>query len=119
MFFYSDTVGQAGSDFDRLADLAARGGFPCRAKMHLAKYSKDKFATAVIYPAEYDDEVSRWLLDRDYRTAGAAEGGIAAVEKYYHSSIEVLRRHQLFGKSQWVSRSGTQLLAGVKQALQR
>ena len=31
--------------------------------VHLARYSDDKFAVALIYPAEYDDEISGWLLN--------------------------------------------------------
>ncbi|MCJ7730069.1 MAG: hypothetical protein MUO27_09370, partial [Sedimentisphaerales bacterium] len=63
MFFYSNDLATAKSDFKQLSSLAVRSSPPCRAKLQLAKYADDKFAVALIYPAEYDDEVSSWLLD--------------------------------------------------------
>jgi len=119
MFFYSDNPETAGRDFRELVNLAVRTAPPCRAKVHLAKYDDGKFVTAVIYPAEYDDEMSRWLLDGEYKTSGAAEGGIEAVQRYYDVNRQVLERHQLFGKSELVSRSGEELLSCVKLAVQR
>ena len=76
MFFYSHDLDTAKGDFKRLVGLAVKTSPPCRAKVHLAKYNDDKFAVAIIYPAEYDDEVSLWLLSGEYKTAGAAEGGV-------------------------------------------
>ena len=119
MLFYSDNVETAQQDFKKLVDLAVTAAPPCRAKVHLAKYTDDKFAVAIIYPAEYDDEVSAWLLDTDYRTAGAAEGGTGAVQRYYDAKVEVLDRHQLFGSAALESRTGQQLLASLRLAVQR
>ncbi len=119
MFFYSAELESANKDFKQLIKLAIQNASPCRAKVHLAKYSDDRFVVALIYPAEYDDEVSRWLLDGEYKTAGAAEGGIEAVQKYYDYKPQILDRHQLFGKSAFESRTGQELLASVKLAIQR
>jgi hypothetical protein len=74
---------------------------------------------ALIYPSEYDDEISSWLLAGQYKTAGAAEGGVGAVQRYYDRNAEILDRHQLFGKSDSASRTGEELLACVKMAVQR
>jgi hypothetical protein len=119
MFFYSADSTTAQADFKHLINLAVRSTLPCRAKVHLAKYGDDKFAVAVIYPAEYDDEVSSWLLDGRYKTSGAAEGGKEAVQRYYDQKPEILERHQLFSQSALTSRTGEELLARVKLALQR
>jgi len=119
MFFYSSTLETARDDFKKLVSLAVKTAPPCRAKVHLVKYSDDKFAVALIYPAEHDDEVSLWLLDGQYKTSGAAEGGIEAVQRYYDYKPEILDRHQLFGKSESISRTGSELLAGLKLAVQR
>jgi len=119
MFFYSNALETARGDFKKLVSLAVGTAPPCRAKVHLAKYDDDKFAVALIYPAEYDDEVSSWLLDGQYKTSGAAEGGIEAVQKYYDYKPDILDRHQLFGKSESISRTGQELLAGLKLAVQR
>ncbi len=119
MFFYSLDLETARSDFKRLVNLAVKAAPPCRAKVHLTEYSNDKFAVALIYPAEYDDEVSFWLLDGEYKTASAAEGGVGAVQRYYNDEPDILDRHQLFGKTEIMSRTGEQLLASLKVAVQR
>jgi hypothetical protein len=119
MFFYSNDLATANSDFKQLSSLAVRSSPPCRAKLHLAKYRDDKFVAAFIYPAEYDDEVSSWLLDGQYKTSGAAEGGAGAVQRYYDYGPEILDRHQLFGKSELVSRTGEDLFASLMLAVQR
>jgi hypothetical protein len=119
MFFYSNDLATAKSDFKQLSSLAVRSSPPCRAKLHLAKYRDDKFVAALIYPAEYDDEVSSWLLDGQYKTSGAAEGGAGAVQRYYDYGPEILDRHQLFGKSELVSRTGEDLFASLMLAVQR
>ena len=119
MFFYSSALETARGDFKKLVGLAVGTAPPCRAKVHLAKYSNDKFAVVFIYPAEYDDEVSLWLLDGQYKTSGAAEGGIEVVQRYYDYKPEILDRHQLFSKSESISRTGSELLAGLKLAVQR
>jgi hypothetical protein len=99
--------------------LAVRIAPPCRAKVHLARYNEGKFVIALIYPAEYDEEVSGWLLEGGYKVAGAAEGGIEAVQRYYDDKPQVLNKHQLFGKFELASRTGEELLAGLKLAVQR
>lgn len=119
MFFYSTKSDTAEKDFKQLVDLAIQNSLPCRAKVHLAKYSDSQFAVALIYPAEYDQEISRWLLQGKYRTSGQAEGGIKAVQRYYDSSVEILQRHQFFKDSEQMNRTGEELLASVKTAIQR
>lgn len=119
MFFYSTDLEMATRDFKALIDLAVRTAPPCRAKVHLARYTDDKHVVAVIYPAEYDDEISSWLLDGRYKTTGAAEAGSEAVQSYYDHNPNIIERHQLFGKSDIISRTGRELLASVKVAVQR
>ena len=119
MFFYSNNLETTRRDFKMLVNLAVKSPPPCRAKVHLAKYGKDKFVVALIYPAEYDDEISTWLLDGEYKTTGAAEGGVEAVQRYYNNKPKILDRHQLFGKSESMSRTGEELLTRLKLAVQR
>ena len=119
MLFYSSELDTARRDFKELVDLAVKGSPPSRAKVHLVKYSDDKFAVALIYPAEYDDEFSSWLLNGEFKTSGAAEGGIGVVQSYYDQKPEILQRHQLFGQSEMISRTGSELLATLKLAVQR
>ena len=119
MFFYSSELETARGDFRALVNLAVKASPPCRAKVHLARYGNGKFVAAIIYPAEYDDQVSSWLLDGRYETTDAADGGIEAVQRYYDHQPQILERHQLFGKSESISRTGRELLASLKLAVQR
>ena len=119
MFFYSSDMETARGDFKGLVNLAVKSSPPCRAKVHLAKYEDDKLVVALIYPAEYDGEFSSWLLDGRYGTSGAAEGGVGAVQSYYDRQAEILDRHQLFGQSEAISRTGRELLTSLKMAVQR
>ncbi|MFC1677543.1 hypothetical protein ACFL3G_10845 [Planctomycetota bacterium] len=119
MFFYASDNDTANSNFKKLTDLAIRTAPPCRAKVHLAKYSDEKFVTAIIYPAEYNDEISDWLLDSDYKTTGQAEGGFDAVQRYYDDKPQLIETQQLFSNSEYQSRTGEQLLANLKTAVQR
>jgi hypothetical protein len=119
MFFYCHDEATARADFKRLVNLAVRAAPPCRAKVQLARYADDRYAVAAIYPAEYDDEISSWLLEGEYRTAGEVEGGVGAVERYYQAKPEILDRHQLFGAGETVSRTGEELLVSTARAVQR
>jgi hypothetical protein len=119
MVFYSSDIDTARDDYKRLVKLGVENDFPCRAKIQLTKFSDGKFAVALVYPAEYDDEVSDWLLKHAYKTAGAAEGGAGAITRYYEAKPELLERHQLWAKSSVESRTGDELLAATKVAIQR
>jgi len=119
MFFYETNEAAARGDYKKLISSAVKITPPTKAKVHLAKYSDDKFATVMIFPAEQNDEVSRWLLDVDYKTNGAAEGGIDAVKRYYNDEPEILDRHQLYNQQQIESLTGERLLAATKTAFVR
>lgn len=119
MFFYSNDADTAAADYKRLVSLGISTSAPCRAKVQMAKFADDKYATAIIYPAEYDDEVSAWLSENQYRTSGLAEGGVDAVQRYYDQAPEIIQRHQLFADKAVVSRTGEKLLSSLKLAVQR
>ena len=119
MFFYSSVLDVARRDFSELVKLAVKTAPPSRAKVHLARYDDNHLVVALIYPAEYNDEFSNWLLEGKYKTAGSAEGGIEAVQRYYDRQPEILDRHQLFSQSELLSRTGQELLANLKVAVQR
>ncbi|MGD0078948.1 MAG: hypothetical protein ABSB91_10050 [Sedimentisphaerales bacterium] len=119
MLFYAGDIETARADYKRLVKSGVETDVPCRAKINLAKFSDDKYAVALIYPAEYDDEVSGWLLEHNYKTAGQVEGGASAVTQYYKANPEIIERHQLWPSSTIESRSGEELLAATKMAIQR
>ncbi|MCE5339545.1 MAG: hypothetical protein LLF92_00265 [Planctomycetaceae bacterium] len=119
MFFYESDETAARTDYKKLVNAAIATAPPTQAKVHLAKYSDDKFVTVLIFPAEQNDEMSRWLLDVDYKTQGLAEGGIDAVKQYYNDAPEIMERHQLFNQRQIDTLTGERLLAATKTAIVR
>ncbi len=119
MFFYGQDEESAQANYQTLIRLAVVSCPPCRAKVHLTKCAHDSYVVAMIYPAEYGDEVSAWLLAGQYHTAGLVEGGVDAVQAYYDQAPEILERHQLFGESVHESRTGDDLMLSLKQAVQR
>jgi len=119
MFFDAADEATARRDYSRLVSLAVSQSPPGRAKVHRSRYADGRWVNALIYPAEYDDEFSRWLLDGNYRTVGEVHGGVEAVNSYYAEAPEVVQRHQLFGVSSFDSRTGEELLAATKVAVQR
>jgi len=119
MFFYAGTAETADKEFSSLVNLADGTLPPCRAKLELAKIADDVYATAIIYPAEYNDQISAWLIDIDYKTSGAAAGGIDAVTSYYDQKIETIRSHQLISEDAYNSKTGEDLISSLKLAVQR
>lgn len=119
MFFYADNSIWAEDHFKRLVAVAVQSAPPARAKVHLAHYPEGSFVTALIFPAEYNDEFSRWLLDAGFRTAGSVEGGIEACQRYYQQNPQILRRHQLWNTAGIESFTGQELLEATGRAIVR
>jgi hypothetical protein len=119
MFFYAADEQTARKEYKQLTNIAVACAAPSRAKVHLAKLSDNEFVIALIYPAEYDEEFSRWLLDNNYRTAGAAEGGTSAVERYYQTQQEILAQQQFWAADSFEQLTGAELLAATNRVMVR
>ena len=118
MFFYAADEVTAKADFKRLTAWANEHLPPARCKVHLAN-NGDSYVTALIYPAEFDDAFSQWLLDSNYRTTGQAEGGTGAVQQYYDSRPKVLERKQLWPESSIEHLQGEALLEATNRTIVR
>lgn len=118
MFFYADNIDTARGEYETLIRLAQETAPPSRARISLAALDEDRWVIALIYPAEYDDQVSRWLLDVGYKTAGLVEGGISAVNRYYDRDVRVLESRQLFPERQQIL-AGEELRQAARRALVR
>lgn len=118
MLFYAADEAPARDDYARLLAWADEQLPPGRCKVHLAKTDAG-YVTALIYPAEFDDEFSRWLLDGRYRTAGMVEGGVSAIAGYYAQEPEVLERTQLWPAESLESLHGEALFDAAKRAIIR
>jgi len=118
MFFYANDAETAQDDYQRLLAWSDEQLPPARSKVDLAS-NGDSYVTALVYPAEFDDAFSRWLLDGNYRTAGQVEGGTGATQRYYDSNPEVLDRKQLWPASSIEHLQGEMLFEATKRAIVR
>lgn len=123
LIFSRQCESDARRDFDALRTLGAGGAAPCRAFVRLvdrgAAAEFDRFVTALIYPAEHDDEISRWLLDAQFDGGDTVEGGVSRVTDFYHEPHTVLDRAQLWSQTATPSRSREELEATIRRAVQR
>lgn len=123
VFFNRDDLEAARADFAELLRLAQMHGVPCRAFAHLADrgapLASARYATALIYPAEYEDEMARWLDAVRYSGGDLAEGGSSHVSNYYATEKTILQRQQLWSQPAIQSRSADEVLSRVRQAIQR
>lgn len=118
MFFYAADGTTANDDYHRLLAWADEQLPPSRCKVHLAN-AGELFVTALIYPAEYDDAFSRWLLEGHYFTTGQVEAGIGAVMRYYDHTEDILERKTLWPASAMEHFQGEALVEATKRALVR
>lgn len=123
LFFHRGELGQARSDFQQLVAAAGQEPPPCRAFVHLVDRSipgqPAAYATALIFPAEYEDEIGNWLLAIDYQGGDLVEGGSSHVTNYYEAQKAILDRRQLWSRPSIASRSAEEVLASVRRVVQR
>ena len=122
MFFPRNDLTASREDFEALRSAAKLEPPPCRAKLHLSDRGEGRaarYVVGLVFPAEYEDDVGRWLLGIDYSGGDVAEGGISHATQYNEESLTVLDRHQLWPSSTQSSRCPADVLAGVHRAVQR
>jgi hypothetical protein len=123
VFFNRDDLEAAQADFAELVRLAQMHAVPCRAFVQLAdrgtRQATARFVTALIYPAEYEDELAQWLDAVRYSGGDLAEGGSSHVSDYYTTEKTILKRQQLWSQPAIPSRSADEVLSRVRQAVQR
>jgi hypothetical protein len=120
-FFYRHDPQHARDDYTRLLAMAGEHEPPCRAKLQLARLpgADIEHVVVLIYPAEYNDQMSRWLLEAEYRGGDLVEGGVSQVTSYYQGHTEVIERAQLWGVADGTSRPADEVLASTHIAVQR
>jgi hypothetical protein len=121
VFFFYQNLEACRDDFEALGQTADERRPPCRAKLQLATWNGEgiEAAIALIYPAEFDDDIASWLTRIGFQGGDVVEGGISAVTDYYQSARQILERRQLWGESSIPARSNEELFASVRQAVQR
>ena len=122
IFFYRSELEPAERDFQELRVAAEHSPPPCRAFLQLADRELDtpqRYVTALIFPAEYEDEIGHWLTAIAFSGGDVAEGGTSHVTNYYAQEKTLLERQQLWSQPAIPSRSPQEVLASVRQAVQR
>ena len=122
LFFYRGDPALAKTDFRELAAAADRDPPPCRARLSLTDRGEGatpRYVTALMYPAEYDPDISAWLLAVEYQGGDSAEGGASAVTTVLQEANNVLDRKQLWDAGSIQSRDAAEVLASTRRAVQR
>ncbi len=123
MFFLRSTLPEARADFECLRASAQADPPPTRAFVHLCERrvrgASPTYLTALIYPAECEDDLAAWLARLGYAGGDTVEGGISHVTNYYEDEKTILDRAQLWSQPAVPSRSLEQLHATASVALQR
>lgn len=124
LLFFRAKLDDARQDYAKLIESAHVMLPPSRAFVQLAELPAEndqasKYVTALIYPAEFDEDMSAWLLEQRYEGGDFAEGGVSQVTDYYRLDKSILERDQLWSANSERSRSPEQVLATVRNAVQR
>jgi hypothetical protein len=123
MLFNREDRAAAEADFTSLVRLAEAQAVPCRAFVHLAERGPQagsaRYVVALIYPAEYEDEMAGWLDEVRFGGGDLAEAGPSHVSNYYATAKTILQRQQLWSQPAIPTRSADEVLATVRQAVQR
>ncbi len=120
LFFLQDCEPAARDDFDTLRDLA-EGRFPCPARLELAEVPGREypFLTVLIYPAEHDDDVSRFLLSVNYEGGQTVEFGTRQLADYRQAGPRIVEKAAIAAAPVAAARELEQLLAARRFAVQR
>jgi len=119
MFFHCPDCETAESDYDALLDWYDQQEPPCRAKLQLAQGNNKQLLIALIYPAEYEQEIGNWMLDSGFLGHGPVDAGISQVTRYYQAKYKILKRTQMWPQQSLAARGREELLASAGVALQR
>lgn len=123
MLFYRDNEPAARADFAELARLAEAHAPPCRARLELVRRGGDgdrtRYVVALLYPAEYDEDISAWLLRTGYAGGDTVEGGISRATNYFEEVHDLIERNQLWATTSVSSRSPQEVRASIRRAVQR
>lgn len=119
-FFCSQNSEDAKRDFEELCQLAEEKPPPNTCKIHLSKLNYSPMfshVVALIFPAEYEDDISDWLIKIDYKGGESVDCGISHVTNYYDNST-VSDARQFFVQDA-ESRTYEQVMESIREAIQR
>ncbi len=118
MFFHCRDEKSGQEEYRQLLRWAQEQAPPCRAKLQLAREA-DGLLLVLIYPAEYEQEIGRWLGASGFQGGGPVDAGISQVSRYYPRNLEMVQREQLWPAESLRARDLDELRACVGMELQR
>ena len=120
MFFYNRDLESARRDYEEIKDIADEQ-LPCRARLFLGILPNDsrlRYVVGLTYPAEYDADISQWLLEHNLEPGEYADGGVSKLEAI-NRDARVIQSDQLRAVPSRRARSFEQIIATIGQAIQR
>ncbi len=120
LFFYSRDMETARREFDKIRHLTD-GKLPCRAQLLLGALSEGArlpFVVGTAYPAEYDEDVSRWMLDNEVALGEYADGGIGRLETIRRDA-RIIDSAQIHAVKSRQARTRQEVFDSIGEAIQR
>ena len=120
MFFCSREATAAAADYEDLLKRAAATPPPCRAKVQAGVLEGARFphAVGIVYPAEAEEEMGRWMLEIGYKGGETVDAGPSHVSGWY-ANAKVYWRAQLQPAQALAPRSREELFQAVGRPVQR
>lgn len=123
MVFWRADRDLADRDFDEIESAARRVPPPCRAYLHLADWQVSgptgRYAVALLFPAEYEQDMGTWLSAIGCQAGDIAEGGISVATTYHEGEKLICRRKQFWPADTSDARTPESVFANVRRAVQR
>ncbi len=119
MFFNSINKDIAVSEFETLSDYADNSSCPCKAKLQLAHDTEGNYLLGLIYPAEYEEEISSWMIASNFKGSGGVDAGISQVDRFYNSGYCIDHSKQIMAEDTIAARSFDELVNTAGVAIQR
>ncbi len=123
LFFYSRDLEAARREYDEIYSLAD-GHLPCRAQLLLgtllekAPNSPQTAVCGLAYPAEHDEDISRWMLDNEVKAGEYADGGVGRLESIRRDA-RIIDSTQLAAVKSRQARTRQEVFDSIGQPIQR
>ncbi len=120
LFFYSRDSETARREYDEIRRQADEK-LPCRAQLLLGALGEGARLPCVVglaYPAEYDEDISRWMLDNEVAFGEYADGGTGRLESIRRDA-QIIDSAQIRAVKSRQTRTRQEVFANVGEAIQR
>ena len=120
MFFHFRNLESARGEYENIRRLADKN-LPCRTQLMLSAASVKAsfpFIVGLAYPAECDEDVSLWMLDKNISAGEYADGGIGRLEEIRRNT-KIIDSAQLHAATSSQARTRQEVFDSVDRPIQR